>query len=316
MTFMAKFVLPYYSNQLFNESGIDTWNQCLNKNHFLKFPWPVEYQYNSRGYRDQEWPSNLSELSDAIWCFGDSFTVGLGSPLTHTWVYVLSQKSCHRTINVSMDGASNNWIARKISELSYYLVPKTIVVHWSYVHRREAEEWKIIHQQQQIIDQQWQISYLAIKDPAWPNCKNLNDFFDLPDYIQQEIVNNHVLDDVIKNYITTPLEKLNYNFDVERRIRYDQQLNDDLDFENTVKCINIAENISKKHSINLIHSFIPEFAKPLVAQKIQNYLIENNINFIKQFERLDWARDHHHYDIKTSEYFVQQICKKLNIGNH
>jgi len=308
MTFMPKFLIPNFVNQHCNESGIDSWDKCVNKDHFLKFPWPIEYRYNSRGYRDQEWPSDLSSLSNAIWCFGDSFTVGIGSPLTHTWVYLLSQNACKRTINVSMDGASNNWIARKISELCCYLIPKTIVVHWSYVHRRE-EKWEVINQK-------WQTIYSDIKDPSWPKCENLNDFFSLPDHNRQEIINDHVLDNAIKNYITTSFGCPVHQFDAERRIWYDPQLDDNQDFENTVKCVTTAEQISKKHNINLIHSFIPNFANKSVAQKIQNYLLKNNIDFIEQFTVLDWARDYHHYDVKTSEYFVQQICKKLNTGNH
>jgi hypothetical protein len=36
-----------------------------------------------------------------------------------------------------MDGASNNWISRKIVELVNTITPKAIVVQWSFINRRE-----------------------------------------------------------------------------------------------------------------------------------------------------------------------------------
>ena len=78
---------------------------------------PITYNYNSRGFRDQEWPDSMTELREATWCVGDSFTVGLGSPVTHTWPNVLQQTLQKKTINVSMDGASNNLIARKVLKI-------------------------------------------------------------------------------------------------------------------------------------------------------------------------------------------------------
>ena len=134
---LPDFILSTRQNQLFTESGIDCLKECLDKTHFKNYPYQVQYQHNSRGYRDAEWPDSLTELQNATWCFGDSFTVGLGSPLNHTWVNILQSKSNQRCINVSMDGASNNWIARKILTLLEEINPKLIIIHWSYTHRNE-----------------------------------------------------------------------------------------------------------------------------------------------------------------------------------
>jgi hypothetical protein len=297
------FILPEYINQRWNESGIDSLNHCLNQSYFLNFPWPVDYQYNSRGYRDQEWPTDINELTSAVWCIGDSFTVGIGSPLAHTWPYLLSKKLNTRTINVSMDGASNNWIARKISDLVHEVIPKTIVVHWSYAHRRE-EDW------QHCLDRKWNHVYSLIKYPDWPECKTINDFFNLPDVVQQHARNNFQIDNLIKNSLDSNHSV--YKFDIERKIWHDQFLSDDQNFENTIQCINAVEEISNKHNIKLIHSFIPNFADPNISQKVQNYLSEKNISFIKAFPNLDFARDYHHYDVATSKFFVEEICKKFN----
>jgi hypothetical protein len=114
-------------------TGIDSPNKCINKEHFLNYPYEIEYKHNSRGFRGPEWPSNTDNI---CWCVGDSFTSGVGQPYEHTWPYVLSSKSNIPVINVSMDGASNTWISRKIIEL-LEIQPKYIIIQWSYVHRRE-----------------------------------------------------------------------------------------------------------------------------------------------------------------------------------
>ena len=116
-------------------TGIDSFNKCMDKEHFLNYPYQIEYRHNSRGFRGPEWPSNID---DVCWCIGDSFTSGVGQPYEHTWPYVFSSKSNIHTINISMDGASNMWISRKTIEI-LEIQPKYIIIQWSYVHRRERD---------------------------------------------------------------------------------------------------------------------------------------------------------------------------------
>lgn len=115
--------------------GLDTVSKCLDKTHFKNYPYKVEHKFNDRGFRDDAWP--VSNLDECIWCAGDSFTVGIGSPREHTWTYLLQEKTKTRTINISMDGASNTWIARKVSNIIESVVPKNIIIQWSYLQRRE-----------------------------------------------------------------------------------------------------------------------------------------------------------------------------------
>ena len=82
-------ILKSRVNMQCNESGIDSYKKCLDRDHFKNFPHAVEYRYNTRGFRDLEWPDDHQELKNAIWCVGDSFTVGIGSPFRHTWPQVL-----------------------------------------------------------------------------------------------------------------------------------------------------------------------------------------------------------------------------------
>ena len=129
-----KLIIPKFCNQQFDYSGQDNLKGCLDRKLFLQWPHKVNYNYNSRGFRDQEWPQ---DLNSAVWCFGDSFTVGIGSCFEHTWPQVLSQHSQRRVINVSMDGASNEWIARQVCDAYDLVGPRNMIIMWSYLHRRE-----------------------------------------------------------------------------------------------------------------------------------------------------------------------------------
>lgn len=134
-------VLDYCKNLNIDQTGIDSYANCLNKKHFLDYPYSVNYQYNSRGFRDEEWPH--TDLENCVWCFGDSFTVGLGSPLEHTWVNLLQTKINKRCINISMDGASNQWISRRAVQVLKEIKPKNMIIMWSYFHRRERSNYKL-----------------------------------------------------------------------------------------------------------------------------------------------------------------------------
>jgi hypothetical protein len=121
-------------------TGMDSLERCRDKNLFRDYPHKVDYVYNSRGFRDSEWPGNKDELETAIWCVGDSFTSGLGSVIEHTWPWVLSKKINRRTINISMDGASNAWISRRAVGIIEAVRPQNMIVMWSYFHRRERAD--------------------------------------------------------------------------------------------------------------------------------------------------------------------------------
>jgi hypothetical protein len=131
---LSDFKINSLSNVELEFTGMDSLENCLDKNHFKNYPYKVSYKYNSRGFRDDEWPENLE---DCIWCFGDSFTKGLGQNYKNTWPKVLQLQLDIRTICMSMDGASNEWLSRKIVELVKTLKPKAIIVQWSFVNRRE-----------------------------------------------------------------------------------------------------------------------------------------------------------------------------------
>ena len=134
---LPDFNLTSRSDQHWMYSGIDSFDRCLDKTWFAQYPYAVEYHFNHRGFRDDPWPESLDDLRQAIWCIGDSFTVGVGQPFDHIWPRVLATVTGRRTINISMDGASNEWIARRAKRVINDISPQHLIVMWSYVHRRE-----------------------------------------------------------------------------------------------------------------------------------------------------------------------------------
>jgi hypothetical protein len=148
-------ILTTRVNQEWEESGLDSFDECLSKSYFNHYPHKVNYKFNTRGFRDDEWPDQLTDMSykmlqRSVWCFGDSFTLGLGCPYEHMWVKKLGKYLKLRTINISMDGASNDWIARKVINVINEINPTTIVVHWSYFDRKESLDTSLIDEERRI----------------------------------------------------------------------------------------------------------------------------------------------------------------------
>ena len=245
MTILPTIKLNQFINLKDQYSGIDSPDRCIDKKFFQNYTHPIEYVYNSRGFRDSEWPDD-SELDNCIWCFGDSFTAGIGQPYEHIWPQVLSEKLNVRTINISMDGGSNNWIVRKILETLGEVRPKTIIAHWSYVNRREKEN----------------------VDP------------DTDDY--------------------------------DRRIWYEADVQSMDDLNNTINCIHHALEACRRTETTLINSFIPDFIDPEYARKFWAELDKLNTKYIR-YRAIDWARDRHHYGIKTSTIIVDKLIESKYI---
>lgn len=287
---LPQVILPQLKNQCLDTTGLDSRQHCLNKNHFESFAYPVTYHYNSRGFRDLEWPANQQDLINSVWCIGDSFTAGVGSPFEHTWPWVLQHELQTRTINISMDGASNNWIARQASVILETLQPRVMIIHWSYLHRREG----LINLAQKITHM-FLLHYENIRDPSWPNITQIEQFSTLPVNIQHELLNQsevpwrqHINDDQLRLW--------NIKSDLEQ------------DLINTQKCMEMVENYCDY--TKLIHSFIPGSTKGYKPDF--DHFIKPKHAMIDEFLPLDLARDGHHYDIKTSRYFVSQIVQILN----
>ena len=204
--------------------GIDTLEQCYDKDHYLSYTKDISYRYNSRGFRDHEWPE---DLSDVVWCVGDSFTVGIGQPFEETWPQVLEKKIGKKCLNIGEDGCSNDTMALRTQEICKLHSPKLVVVMWSYFARRRMNGENVHHDR------------------------------------------NH--------------------FGVDK---------DMANFSKNFKIVNeLPTNI-----INLIIPFAFDDTK----------MLNENHPDLNCLTQLDYARDHFHFDVKTSVGVCQLIIKKIN----
>ena len=204
-------------------SGMDTLEECHDKDHYLSYTKDISYRYNSKGFRDHEWPE---DLSDVVWCVGDSFTVGVGQPFEETWPQLLGKKLGKTCLNIGEDRCANDTMALRIQEICKLHSPKLVVVMWSYFARRRVNGENVHHDR------------------------------------------NH--------------------FGVDK------------DMANFSKNFKIVNELPTK-IINLLIPFAFDDVKS-VKEKYKNTIFTRNI---------DYARDHHHFDFKTSRGVSQLIIKKI-----
>lgn len=284
---LPDFILTSRQNQIWSESGIDSKKECRDRKHFNSYPYEVEYRYNSRGFRDAEWPNTITDLKNAIWCFGDSFTVGLGSPIGHTWVNILQNKLGIRCINVSMEGASNEWIARKINRVIEEINPQRIVVQWSYLHRTESKDTRLS-------DEDRRADFLddISVDSQIKNFINL----------QGSIDNN--LSKIIQSIIP-------HGLPIYTTGEYNKIIND-------IKGADWPKltDITLDEFSTVDDSIKKELANFGVLSDVIDYLKNKHlIDTLVLVEQIDWARDGLHYDCLTAGKFVDSIIGRLKISS-
>jgi len=283
---LPNFILPSRVNQHWTYSGIDSPDQCADRQWFDQYPYTVEYHYNSRGFRDQEWPTDIEELKNAIWCVGDSFTVGLGSPVHHTWPYLLQAKTSTRTINVSMDGASNKWIARKTVDIVNNIQPKVIVLQWSYLFRDESTDTTLSDEQRR---QPYSDDTLLLS-PA----QLLQQFVCLINQVEQSKQRTKIVHSFIPGFCfsTNAVDEWNQL----RGPSWPDVLTDSKLFDKLP---------------TLVHNDLKMFEQYDVFRLYAEMLSSVEI-YVEEFIKQDLARDGHHYDLITASNFVSCVCKKLH----
>jgi hypothetical protein len=256
-------------------SGIDHPQQCRGLKQFTDYAWPVEYCYNSRGFRDHEWPD---QVCNAVWCLGDSFTAGVGSRLEHTWTKVLAKNSGRCTINVSMDGASNEWIVRRCLDIYRELAPKNIVIMWSYPHRRERAggrsdlDRRIYH----------------VNSTVQQDYEN---FMQCRQQVHNQCTGSNIVELVIPNWqpvlTQTGWQKMRDN-------TWPTQVS-----QLTMADQHIIQELTQLHGVD----------QYLLTQQLQHQgLVLHDLIEVPQ---LDLARDGHHFDIVTSDWISAQVIARL-----
>lgn len=282
-------------DQVWDFSGLDSVDFCQDIEWFENYPYDVKYQHNCRGFRDEEWSNNIDELQSSIWCIGDSFTVGIGNHQDHIWPTILQDKINIRTINISLDGASNDWIFKKSRQILDLIKPKSIVIQWSFVERCELD----VHS---VKDEKWRDFYNNTKESYWSECNTLKEFKNLPTDIQK-----------ICLYVNSKWyghDKFWGNTVRDEDLRCYSSHNDtNDDIHRTLKYIDLLEE--QYQTTNIIHTFVPN----IVAQKYHTYFSDETKKITRKslpiVERLDYARDKHHYGVKTATKLVDDIILLL-----
>jgi hypothetical protein len=125
--------IPFYANLQSDSLGLDNQAHCYNHRMFDQHT-PVHYHFNQIGFRTH---SVDKFKHNAILVLGDSFTLGLGNNLIDRYTDILEQQLSHQVLNFSLNGASNDWIARKLQQLLPLFQPRAIILHYTFSHRRE-----------------------------------------------------------------------------------------------------------------------------------------------------------------------------------
>lgn len=279
---LPSLILPSRVNQHWQFSGLDSIKHCRDKKHFRSYPHAITYNYNSRGFRDQEWPQSTKELENAIWCIGDSFTVGLGSPVDHTWPSRLSKITGHRVINVSMDGASNEWISKTAEKIIQEINPRHLTVMWSYTHRRELADFSLNDEQRRSE---------VVTDPA-DNWKN---FLDCKEKIDS--LSNSSVQFLIPNF------------------HHDQE---SVDINACWQAIQSSGWPPPPKSLDELNS-LPDWLLIEIDQlhhclyNIRKQLTEYVLPSAIQVDQQDLARDGHHFDLITADWVATRAAQCLNL---
>jgi len=284
---LPSFKLPTRINQRWNYSGLDTVENCKDLEHFKNYPYTVNYEYNSRGFRDKEWPDSVDQLSDSIWCVGDSFTVGIGSPIEYTWVSILQNLCNRRGINISLDGASNFWIARRAIEILQTIKPKFMVIHWSYISRAEDSN-------EQLSDEERRIAYGILDDIA-----GINFLKNLVEDVNKKNQSTKLCHSIIPYFSSIDTKSIENGWENCRGINWPEFVPQSLE-----EYKSLPSWLLKELDYHGLDRTNVEFCSILNE-------IYNSSCWIKEIRPVDYGRDGFHYGKITSTLFAESV--KLNL---
>ena len=120
-----------------NPYTIKTFNYDMKP--FYEYPHEVKYVFNSRGYRDEEWPDD-DKLQDAIWCLGDSSCMGSAIPYELSWSRLLQKETGVRCINIAHPGNGYDENVNQAIRIFKELEPKVLIISWTWIHRNVEHE--------------------------------------------------------------------------------------------------------------------------------------------------------------------------------
>jgi hypothetical protein len=184
-----------------------------------------------------------------------------------------------------MDGASNDWIARKTLRILDAVSPQNIVIQWSFFSRLESTDATLSDEDRRI-------------------------HFDYNDLFLR-----HEFDNFKKNFSLIESAKSKTNI-IHSFVPNAFLLPDIKNIWNNLKGIDWPAHPPKtRKDLHSLESFIiDELVTFDDFENIEIYLeyceLLSNTNIIN-YAQLDWARDGFHYDIKTVTNIINQILPLL-----
>ncbi len=291
--------VPVYRSMRPPRLGMDTLMHCRSKTHYLRWRRPISYEFNSRGFRDREWPQDFSSVT---WCVGDSETMGLGLPIDDTWPRQLESISSKPVIMVALLGAGNEWIRDAAMTILQSLPGAQVILHWSFLWRRQLplDDPRV----EAAINREWQQTWQIIRDQSWPRCDHYRDFDQLPKSLrlrcQKEFPASGEIfrfdgDDATLRLVPRSVD----HFRTWRRTTW-QPGDDEEDLKLMLSCI---DALPAQHSIT--HSWIPEAMTPTQQQQVLAHCAQTQRRAVPPIKPRDWARDGFHYGVDTARDLAQ-----------
>ena len=130
-----KIFIPQIINQKSKFNAADKIQYSLDKESFKRYPYQnFDYNYNSWGFRGEDYEQYLGK--PIIACIGDSFTVNIGGPITHSWPSLLQKNFDIPCLNFGVNGAGNDIIRLIYDKVCELFDIKFAFVLYSFFHRR------------------------------------------------------------------------------------------------------------------------------------------------------------------------------------
>jgi hypothetical protein len=282
---LSNIIIPKLANQCFKFYSPDSLSDCHNRKHFKNYPHDITYRFNSRGFRDTEWPD---DLENAIWCLGDSATAALGSPIDHSWPSQLNQLTGMPVINLGIRAIDNYTISTVAREILVNVQPKNMLILWSFFERRPVSniQTEIIDKSEQLIvdDELEHYNYFI-------NCR-LN--LVIPNN-KTNIVHG-LLPKTTSFYHWSDLEISKIWNDVR-----DSSWPEKIENIDTIDPVIVEELCS-------IHNVYDRLKKLFNWNKFKNEYMKNRIT---DFDQVDLARDAYHWGIDTNKLIADKFSSLL-----
>jgi len=246
----------------------------------------INYRFNSRGFRDHEWPDNLDNTS---WLLGGSHMVGVGLSFEDTATVQLN------SINVSILNASNSWIARQILWLfAENIKINNVIIQWQSVLSTELD-----------LKQAKSLEFLAlykdIKKFHWPKVKTVQDL---------NLVNPIIMENLDQDPYGRKVNRMRGAQETAQIPYRPERLFCMGGARSLIEDI-VSVEAACLCDTKLIHAFAPGFATDKEKQYIYSTLDEMQISYVPELKQIDYSRDNKHSGIQTVRHFVAQVKDQL-----